>query len=72
MDFAMTDFPATLLDFLRTAGRVAASLPFAARNRGAVVVEVNLEPTPLPEKADFFLQGKSGEALPALARAVWG
>jgi NAD-dependent SIR2 family protein deacetylase len=70
MDFAMTDFPATLLDFLRTAGRVAASLPFAARNRGAVVV--NLEPTPLTEKADFFLQGKSGEALPVLARAVWG
>jgi NAD-dependent deacetylase len=50
----------------------AAALPFAARNKGAVVVEVNLEATPLTEKADFFLQGKSGEILPALVKAVWG
>jgi NAD-dependent deacetylase len=50
----------------------AASLAFAARNRGAVVVEINLEPTPLTPKADFFLQGKSGEILPALVKAVWG
>ena len=50
----------------------AAALPFAARNKGAVVAEINLEPTPLTEKADFFLQGKSGEVLPALMRAVWG
>ncbi|MGC8856733.1 MAG: NAD-dependent deacylase [Anaerolineae bacterium] len=50
----------------------AASLPFAAKNRGAVVVEINLEPTPLTPKADFFLQGKSGEILPALVQAVWG
>lgn len=50
----------------------AAALPFAAKNRGAVVVEVNLEATPLTEKADFFLQGKSGEVLPALVKSVWG
>jgi NAD-dependent deacetylase len=50
----------------------AAALPFAAHNKGAVVIEVNLEPTPLTEKADFFLQGKSGELLPELVRAVWG
>ena len=49
----------------------AAALPFAAHNKGAVVVEVNLEPTPLTEKADFFLQGKSGEVLPELVKAVW-
>ncbi|MEW5940845.1 MAG: NAD-dependent deacylase [Chloroflexota bacterium] len=49
----------------------AAALPFAARNKGAVVVEINLEPTPLTEKADFFLRGKSGEALPELVKAVW-
>ena len=49
----------------------AASLAFAAHNKGAVVVEVNLEPTPLTEKADFFLQGKSGEVLPGLVKAVW-
>ncbi len=50
----------------------AASLAFAARNKGAVVVEINLEPTPLTGKADFFLQGKSGEVLPELTKAVWG
>lgn len=50
----------------------AAALPFAARNKGAVVVEINLEPTPLTEKADFYLQGKSGEVLPELVKAVWG
>ncbi len=50
----------------------AASLAYAARNRGAVIVEINLEPTPLTPKADFFLRGKSGEILPQLVREVWG
>ena len=50
----------------------AAALAFAAHNKGAVVVEVNLEPTPLTEKVDFFLQGKSGEVLPELVKVVWG
>ena len=50
----------------------AAALGFAAHNKGAVVVEVNLGATPLTEKADFFLQGKSGEVLPGLVKAVWG
>ena len=50
----------------------AASLAYAARNRGAVVVEINAEPTPLTEKVDFALHGKSGEILPALVQAVWG
>lgn len=50
----------------------AASLAHAARNRGAVVVEINAERTPLTSKADFFLQGKSGEILPELVKAVWG
>jgi NAD-dependent deacetylase len=50
----------------------AASLAFAAHNRGAVVVEINAEPTPLTPKADYFLQGKSGEILPVLVEAVWG
>jgi len=49
----------------------AASLAYAARNRGAKLVEINPEPTPLTPKVDFFLQGKSGELLPALVRAVW-
>jgi NAD-dependent deacetylase len=50
----------------------AASLAFAAHNRGAAVAEVNAEPTPLTPKANYFLQGKSGEILPDLVRAVWG
>jgi NAD-dependent deacetylase len=49
----------------------AAALPFAAHNKGAAVVEVNLESTPLTSKADYFLQGKSGEILPLLVKAVW-
>jgi NAD-dependent deacetylase len=50
----------------------AASLAFAAHNRGAVVVEINAEPTPLTPKANFALHGKSGEILPQLVEAVWG
>ena len=49
----------------------AASLAHAAHNRGAVIVEVNAEPTPLTAKADFAFHGRSGEILPALVRAVW-
>lgn len=49
----------------------AASLAFAAHNRGAIVVEINLEPTPLTPKADHFFQGRSGEVLPALVRQAW-
>jgi NAD-dependent deacetylase len=50
----------------------AASLAYAAHNRDAVVVEINAEPTSLTPKADYFLQGKSGEILPELVKAVWG
>jgi len=49
----------------------AASLAHAAHNRGAVVVEINAEPTPLTPKVNYFLQGKSGEILPQLVEAVW-
>jgi NAD-dependent deacetylase len=50
----------------------AASLAYAAHNRGAVVVEINAEPTPLTPKVDYALHGKSGEILPAFVQAVWG
>ena len=50
----------------------AASLAFAAHNRGAFVVEINAEPTPLTPKANYFLQGRSGEILPQIVGAVWG
>jgi NAD-dependent deacetylase len=49
----------------------AASLAFAAHDRGAVVVEINAEPTPLTPKADYVLEGKSGEILPELVKVVW-
>ena len=49
----------------------AASLAHAARNRGAVVVEINAEPTPLTSKANYAFHGKSGEILPELVKAVW-
>ena len=50
----------------------AASLAFAAHNRGAIVVEINAEPTLLTPKADYVLHGKSGDILPRLVEAVWG
>ncbi len=49
----------------------AATLAYAAHNRNAIVVEINAEPTPLTSKADFALQGKSGEILPELVRLAW-
>ncbi|HZY32061.1 MAG TPA: NAD-dependent deacylase [Candidatus Methylomirabilis sp.] len=44
----------------------AASLPMVARNKGAYVVEVNLEPTPLTPIAHESHHGKAGEILPKL------
>ncbi len=49
----------------------AASLAYAAHNRGAVLIEVNPDPTPVTPKVDYFMQGKSGELLPELVKAVW-
>jgi NAD-dependent deacetylase len=48
----------------------AASLPWLAREHGAVVVEVNPNPTPLTEMADYALAGAAGEVLPALVQAL--
>lgn len=50
----------------------AASLPFLARQAGALVVEVNAEATPLTPLVDFVLTGKSGQILPELIAQVWG
>jgi NAD-dependent deacetylase len=50
----------------------AAALALAAKGEGAVVIEINAEPTPLTAKADFAFHGKSGEILPQLVKAVWG
>jgi NAD-dependent deacetylase len=44
----------------------AASLPVLAREQGATVVEVNLEPTPLTALAQESHHGKAGDLLPRL------
>ena len=49
----------------------AASLPFEALQRGAIVVEINPDPTPLTARAHHTLRGAAGEVLPALLRAAW-
>jgi NAD-dependent deacetylase len=49
----------------------AASLPWMAKRRGAMVVEVNPCPTPLTDEADYALAGPAGQVLPALLRATW-
>jgi NAD-dependent deacetylase len=49
----------------------AAALPDTARRHGAIVVEVNPQPTPLSPAADYLLRGPSGVVLPALVAATW-
>jgi len=44
----------------------AASLPQIAKRRGATLIEINPEPTPLSAYADFSFLAKSGEILPEL------
>ncbi len=44
----------------------AASLPFMAAERGAKIVEINLNPTPLTNFADYSFEAKAGEILPVI------
>jgi NAD-dependent deacetylase len=44
----------------------AASLPFVALSAGAVVIEINPNPTPLSTQANFSLQATAAEALSAI------
>ena len=50
----------------------AAELPFIALRAGAVVVEINPQPTPLSAQVQHSLYGPAGAVLPALVAAVWG
>jgi NAD-dependent deacetylase len=50
----------------------AASLPWRALNRGALVIEVNPVPTPLSREASACLSGGAAEMLPRLLQSVWG
>jgi NAD-dependent deacetylase len=46
----------------------AASLPLTAKRRGAFLVEVNTESTPLTDRVDEFLVGSAATILPELVR----
>jgi NAD-dependent deacetylase len=48
----------------------AASLPLAAADSGAKIVEVNPEPTPLSRTADFVFRGKAGQILPVIQQKL--
>jgi len=49
----------------------AADLWRRAKERGAVVIEINKDSTPLTPLADFSFLGKAGEILPALVEQIW-
>jgi NAD-dependent deacetylase len=57
-----------LMLVIGTSGLVqpAASFADAALSRGVPVVEINLDPTPLSDRATIALRGRSGEILPRL------
>jgi len=44
----------------------AASFALWARQSGAKIAEINLDPTPLTSRCDVALTGKAGEILPRL------
>lgn len=48
----------------------AASLPPLAKRNGAVLVEINIEETPISYMADFHISTKSGEFLPLLVNEL--
>lgn len=48
----------------------AAMIPVIAKQRGAVIIEVNPEATPLSAASDHLLKGPAGKILSALADAV--
>ena len=48
----------------------AASFPLLVKQRGGLVVEINIEQTPLTSAVDYHLSGKSGEVLPELDKLL--
>jgi NAD-dependent deacetylase len=50
----------------------AASLPYLAHQRGALVIEINPIPTALAARADASIAGSAATVLPELLRRVWG
>jgi NAD-dependent deacetylase len=49
----------------------AASIPITAKERGAIVIEINMEPTPLTDQiSDYLISGSAGEIIPAIVEEV--
>jgi NAD-dependent deacetylase len=48
----------------------AASFPLIVKQRGGILIEVNIERTPLTSEVDYHLSGKSGEILPRLDKLL--
>ena len=44
--------------------------PMVAKRGGACVVEINTDPTPVTDYADFTLLGKAGEILPEFIKRL--
>jgi NAD-dependent SIR2 family protein deacetylase len=47
------------------------SFPFKARQHGSILIEVNLETTPLTYLTDFVLTGPAEKILPELVSMSW-
>jgi NAD-dependent deacetylase len=49
----------------------AADIPYRAKSKGAVIVEINLERTPFTRSiTDHFLEGTASEILPEILRLL--
>ncbi len=49
----------------------AASIPITAKDRGAIVIEINKEPTPMTDQiSDYLICGNAGEIIPAIVDEV--
>ena len=49
----------------------AASIPIMAKERGAKVIEINMEPTPLTDQiSDYLISGSAGKIIPAIVEEL--
>jgi NAD-dependent deacetylase len=49
----------------------AASIPYTAKEKGAIIIEINKESTPLTQEiSDYLIRGSAGEILPAIVEEV--
>jgi len=51
----------------------ATAIPITAKESGAKLIEVNLEPTPLTDRiSDYLIEGRSGEVVPQVVETLRG